>query len=138
MTRVASRMATPIITPWVPGPVREATGPVVVSVTSLTSDRHWDLPGIAVTGLRLRLGWYAMPGAVGVWLWTLPGAARTGSISVWTSTEDLRRFVGLPLHLDVMRRYRGRGTVLSTTWTEPTLDRADVLARARRWIADPG
>jgi len=137
MPRVDSMLASPILIPWVPGPVREATGPVVVSVTSLTSDRHRDLPGIAVTGLRLRLGWYAMPGALGLWLWTLPGSARTGSISVWSSADDLRRFVGLPHHVDVMRRYRGRGTVLATTWTDETFDRSEVLARARRWIADP-
>lgn len=137
MPRVDSRTDSPFVIPWTPGPVRAVTGPVVVSVTSLTSDRHWDLAGIAVTGMRLRLGWYAMPGAVGLWLWTLPAAARTGSISIWSSAEDLRRFVGLPLHVDVMRRYRARGTVRATTWTEDALDRPEILERARRWIADP-
>jgi hypothetical protein len=62
---------------------------------------------------------------------------RSGSVSVWTSEDDLRRFVGLPLHVDVMRRNRDRGTLRSTTWTADAFVRADVLDRARQWIAGP-
>jgi hypothetical protein len=83
------------------------------------------------------MGWWAMPGAVGLWLWSLPTSARGGSVSVWTSEDDLRRFVGLPKHVDVMRRNRNRGTVKSTTWTADQFDRSDVLQRAREWIASP-
>jgi hypothetical protein len=108
-----------------------------VSVTEFKADRFRDLPGIWLTGLRLQMGWWAMPGAVGLWLWSLPTSARGGSVSVWTSEDDLRRFVGLPKHVDVMRRNRNRGTVKSTTWTADQFDRSDVLQRAREWIASP-
>ena len=45
--------------------------------------------GVAVYGLRMRMGWYAMPGAVGMWLWMMPASGRGGSVSVWASEEDL-------------------------------------------------
>jgi hypothetical protein len=124
----------PFLTPWAPGPVAPATGSVVVSVTDFASRRRRDLPGVALVGLRLRMGWYAMPGAVGLWLWTLPLQARSGSISVWTSEDDLRRFVSLPLHVEVMRHNVSRGTVRATSWTADEFVRSDLLARARQWI----
>jgi hypothetical protein len=131
-----AQSVSPLLSRWVPGPAIGADS-AVVSVTDFTAHRIRDLPGIALTGLRLRMGWYAMPGAVGLWLWSVPMQARSGSVSVWTSEDDLRRFVGLPLHVDVMRRNRDRGTLRSTTWTADEFVRADVLRRAREWIADP-
>jgi hypothetical protein len=128
---------SPFLAPWAPGPASGADSAVVVSVTDFAVHRRRHLPGIWLTGLRLRMGWYAMPGAVGLWLWSLPIRARGGSVSVWTSEDDLRRFIGLPLHVDVMRRNRDRGTVRSTAWTADQFVRADVLQRAREWIADP-
>jgi len=70
-----------------------------------------------------------------MWLWMLPVAGRGGSVSVWASDEDLDRFVGLPHHVDIMRRYGDRGTVRSTTWTAERFDRSIILERARDWIA---
>jgi hypothetical protein len=128
---------SPLFTRWAPGPATGANGAVVVSVTEFTARRFRDLPGIWLTGLRLRMGWWALPGAVGLWLWSAPTSARGGSVSVWTSEEHLRGFVGLPLHLAVMRRNRSRGTVRSTTWTAERFVAADVLQRARKWIAGP-
>jgi hypothetical protein len=110
------------------------TSSVVVSVTDFASHRRRDLAGVALVGLRLRMGWYAMPGAVGLWLWSLPLQARSGSISVWTSEDDLRRFVGLPLHVEVMRRNARRGTVRATTWNAEEFVSSEVLGRARQWI----
>jgi hypothetical protein len=86
-------------------------------------------------GLRMRLGWYAMPGAVGLWLWTLPVRAVGGSISVWASEDDLQRFIGLPHHVDIMQRYGARGTVRSITWHADTFEPNLVVERARIWIA---
>lgn len=86
----------------------------------------------------MRKGWYAMPGAVGMWLWMMLAGGRGGSISVWSSEEDLDRFVSLPLHVDIMKRYGDRGTVRSTMWTADRFDSAAILDRARIWIAgDP-
>ncbi|WP_084216382.1 hypothetical protein [Pseudonocardia spinosispora] len=135
-SRSPTTSARPVLTRWTPGPVVRHTGPVVVSVTDFTSARYRDLPSIARTGFRLRQGWYAMPGAVGLWLWSLPLQARTGSISVWSNEADLRRFVRLPLHVDVMRHFSPRGTTRATTITADELVPSEILARATRWILD--
>lgn len=102
--------------PWREGPAARHDGPVVVSLTDFTATRVRDLPGIYLAGLRLREGWYALPGAVGLWLWGRPLERRGGSLTVWASKEDLRRFVSLPAHVAIMRRYRERGTIRAYTW----------------------
>ncbi len=117
-----------------PGPRAADEVPVVVSVTEYASRHRLDLPTVAAKGLRMRTGWYAMPGAVGLWLWALPAALRSGSISVWDSEESLERFINLPHHVDIMRRYGPRGTVRSGTWTMERFEPATVLERARNWI----
>jgi hypothetical protein len=128
-------VVAPFLTPWMPGPVDPRDGPVVVSVTEYSAHHRRVLPGLAVNGLRMRMGWYAMSGAVGMWLWMRPAAGCSGSVSVWASEEDLERFVGLPHHVDIMRRYRDRGTVRSTTWTVEQFDRGLILDRALAWLA---
>jgi hypothetical protein len=69
-----------------------------------------------------------------MWLWARPTAGRSGSISVWASEEDLERFISLPHHVDIMRRYGDRGTVRSTMWTADRFDRGAILERARNWL----
>ena len=127
-------MATPLMTRWTPGPAREAGGPVVVSVTDFTSHRRRDYPSVIATGLRLQMGWYALRGAVGLRLWSLPLAGRSGSISVWESAEALREFVALPAHIEIMRRYRDRGRLRSTTWNSERYEHREVSRNARDWI----
>jgi hypothetical protein len=118
---------------WVSGPAPPADG-TVVSVTDFAVARRRDTPAVMASGLRLALGWYAMEGAVGLWLWSLPRQWRSGSITVWTEEAHLRRFVGLPLHGRIMRRYRDRGRLRSDTWHSPGLTRTEVLGRACAWI----
>ena len=123
---------------WIPftaGPEVRADGPVVVSLTDFTFRRR-HLPAVARLGLRLRQGWYAMPGAVGLWLWAEPLRGRSGSVSVWTNEDDLRRFVRLPAHTAIMRDWRSRGSLRATTLHADRFDRAAILADARRWLAD--
>jgi hypothetical protein len=120
--------------PWIPGPVEPGQRPVVVSVTEFEANRRRDLPGVWLQGLRMRMGWYAMPGAVGLWLWSLPTTARGGSISVWASEANLEGFVSLPHHVAIMRRYGDRGTVRSTTWNADTFEPRVTIGRARAWI----
>lgn len=117
------------------GPHQPGDGPVVVSVTEYSAVQRRTLPGVAANGMRMRMGWYAMPGAVGLWLWTLPATKRGGSISVWADEAALERFVNLPHHVDIMRRYGSRGSVRSTTWHSDTFEPEVVVARARAWIA---
>jgi hypothetical protein len=133
--RVTAGLTAPLLTPWMPGPADPLDGPIVVSVTEFVADHRRHLPRVALKGLRMRMGWYAMPGAVGLWLWSLPARAVGGSISVWTSEDDLQRFVGLPHHVDIMQRYGTRGTVRSTTWHADIFEPSLVVDRARGWIA---
>lgn len=99
-----------------PGPVARGDGPVIVSLTEFTAHQLRDLLPIARDGLALTRGWWAMPGAIGVSLYLDVARRRGGSLSVWASEEDLRRFVGLPRHLAIMRTYRDRVGVRSATW----------------------
>ncbi len=117
-----------------PGPVPRTDGPVVVSYTEFTARRFRDLPGIARAGLGLRRGWWAMPGAIGVVLYVDVRARRGGSMSVWATEEDLRRFVALPRHVAIMRRYRTRVSVRATTWTAEGLRSGAALAEGRTRI----
>jgi hypothetical protein len=131
----AAAVAAPVLTRWMPGPVDPRDAQVVVSVTEFSAHHRRELPRVAANGLRMRMGWYAMPGAVGMWLWMMPAAGCGGSISVWAREDDLERFITLPHHVDIMRRYGDRGTVRSTTWTADRCERAAILERARTWIA---
>jgi hypothetical protein len=119
----------------VAGPLPRSAGPVVVSLTEFTPRHVRDWPVIARDGLGLTRGWWAMAGAIGVVLY---GDARHrcgGSLSLWASEEDLRRFVALPRHVAIMRRYRDRGTVRATVWTSAeAIDLDATLARRNRWL----
>jgi hypothetical protein len=128
---------SPIWFPWLPGPEAKTSAPVVVSLTDFTMHSLRSLPGIVRAGGRLGLGWYAVPGAVGVYLWADPLRRRTGSLSVWTDLGAMRRWVGLPLHVATMRRYRTRGSVRSTRWHAEKADRTAIVAEAIR-ILDGG
>ena len=99
------------------GPAARTDGPVIVSLTEFTARRARDLPGIAWHGIGLRRGWWAMPGAIGVVLYVDATRRQGGSLSIWETEADLRRFVALPRHLAIMRAYRDRVTVRSATWT---------------------
>jgi hypothetical protein len=112
--------------PWKPGPDAETSGRALVSVTELTLDHARDLPLAYWDGLRLRQGWPRMPGAVGLWAWTRPWQRRLGSISIWRSEADLRRFIAIPVHVAIMTAYRPRGVVRGARWTVPRFDPAQV------------
>jgi len=122
---------------WTPGPEVKTEGPVIVSFTDLTVHRFRDIIACAASGLSLRKGWYAMPGAVGLWLWSSPLERRSGSISVWTNEDDLLRFVRLPRHLAIMREHRKCGTLRSAKFTAERFVAADILRRGRQLITHP-
>ncbi len=50
----------------------QANHGLIVACDASGAHRLRDGPSIGWTGWRLRMGWYAMPGAVGLRLWTLP------------------------------------------------------------------
>jgi hypothetical protein len=123
------RAGTPTFALWTWGP-NEVEGPVLVSVTDFHLQRTGDLLRVYLTGMRLSRAWRSMSGAVGMWLWTKPLGKRSGSVSVWRSEEDLRRFVRWPRHVELMRGYRDAGELTSTTWREARFDATGIWARA--------
>lgn len=138
-TTLIRRTAAPRIwLPWQAGPEADTTGPVLVSLTDFTMRSLRFLPEIATTGIRLSLGWYGIPGAVGVSQWADLVHRRTGSLSVWTDEAALRRWVGLPLHIRTIRRNRDRGTLRTMTWSTDTVDRTALRAEAARRLDDNG
>jgi hypothetical protein len=111
----------------VAGPVAAGDAPVVVSLTEFTARRARDLPAIARDGLALARGWWALDGAIGDTLYVDARRRTGGSLSLWRSDADLRRFVGLPRHVAIMRRHRDRVTVRAATWVADAHD-VDIAA----------
>jgi hypothetical protein len=107
---------------------------MVVSLTEFTPRFARDWPLIARDGLGLTRGWWAMAGAIGVVLYGDVRHRCGGSLSLWAGEEDLRRFVALPRHTAIMRRYRDRGTVRAAVWTAEGLDLDATLAQREAWL----
>jgi len=95
---------------------------------------HERRDGVFRTNVRTRTGrdWLQLPGAVGMWLWTEPRQGRCGSVAVWRDEKAMYRFVGRPDHVEIMRRYRDRGTTRSSTWTAQELEPGAIWSRA--WL----
>jgi hypothetical protein len=108
---------------------------VLISVTGFKVTRLRDMPGVWLAGVRLRRAWPQLEGAVGLWLWTEPFKRRGGSISVWESEDDLLQFVRWPVHVAIMRKYRKRGSLRSTTWEADRLVLSDVWREAKLRLA---
>lgn len=135
-------MAVPIwFAPWKPGSA-ERTGlgedpavAAVVSVTDFAPHRPWDAIGVNVAGVALRRTWGDVEGAIGLWLWSVPGLlrSRSGSVSVWRDEEALYGFVARHDHVRIMRAYRDRGDLRSTTWHTDRFDK-DTIQEAARGI----
>jgi hypothetical protein len=117
---------------WTPGPEKDAEGPFLISLTDYTAHRWRDVPGVALSGLRLSRVWPTMRGAVGLWLWADLPRRRSGSVSIWTNEEALHRFVRWPVHLAIVRKYRPRGTLHASSWEAERFVKRDVLREARR------
>ncbi|MFE6860242.1 hypothetical protein [Nocardia sp. NPDC057668] len=126
-----------VFLPWVDGPRRDHAGPVFVSVTDFHADTGDDARRIYETGSELGRTWPVMQGAVGLWLWGRPGERRGGSISVWESERDMRRFVRWPVHAAIVGEWRGRIGVEVDSWHAALFDPAPVLLRARDTIDRP-
>jgi heme-degrading monooxygenase HmoA len=103
-------------TPWKRCPAAESPGPLLVSYTEFTPHAMRDLPAIYFAAERLRRECTELEGAVGVTTYWQPFRRRVGSLSVWESEEALRRFVSLPFHVEIMRRYRSRGSLRAVSW----------------------
>ena len=131
----AGDLLRPLWVPWVLGPEGDPQCPVLVSVTEYTPDSYRHYHAFVLDGLRLRQGWFALDGAVALALYGQPLGKRGGSLSIWTSEEAMRRFVRLPRHVEIMRRYRRLGVIRAITWEQQRCDRAAAKATALRWLA---
>ncbi len=123
---------------WLPGPSEATQSRVMVSFTDFHSDSQDDWQQIAAVGMKLAESWPIMRGAVGLWLWGKQVEWRGGSLAVWDSHADMRRFVGWPVHVAIMNNWRDRIRVHSAKWDDEQFvparvwERAEVLMRAPR------
>ncbi|MEV6199605.1 hypothetical protein AB0M64_06495 [Streptomyces sp. NPDC051771] len=127
---------------WTPGPLPApvaATPPdVTVTVTAFRPDRVADLPGVYRAARTLAARWAELEGAYGMWLWARPLSRRVGSVAVWRDEEALGSFVAWPPHVEIMRAYRGRGALTTTTWRRPEpYDPETIWTHAREFLARP-
>lgn len=126
-----------VLMPWKPGPREGPEGPVVVSVTDFLAQSAQDVQQIYAQGMELGETWPVLHGAVGVWLWGRPAQRRGGSISVWDTEQDMRRFVRWPVHARIMRNWRGRVHVATDLWRADRFDIEEVWVRAGNTIDGP-
>ncbi|HEX4837217.1 MAG TPA: hypothetical protein VFV03_01635 [Solirubrobacteraceae bacterium] len=117
-----SILNTRVRMPWKHGPSSGFAGPLLLSYTEFTPDSLGDWPEIVRVAMRLRKLWPQLLGAVGMTLYLQPLRGRAGSLSAWESEEALRCFVGLPYHVQIMRKYRTRGDLRSASWRAERLD----------------
>ena len=110
--------------PWA-RPRHKPTGEVLVMASSLTLASRRDIPAFLVAALRLRRVARQTEGFAGLGLIAAPGARTFYTLSAWVDDAALQRFVGQPIHLQVMRRF-GPKLADSTfaTWTADS-DQAD-------------
>ncbi|MFJ9364704.1 hypothetical protein ACIRRA_09850 [Nocardia sp. NPDC101769] len=126
-----------VLMPWNPGPNDQLSGPVFVSVTDFLASSEAESREIYTTGLELGKTWPVMQGAVGLWLWGRPAEFRGGSISVWQSERDMRRFVRWPVHTAIVRAWRGRVGIGVDSWQAEKFDADAILTRAGDTIERP-
>jgi hypothetical protein len=122
-------------TRWQQGPAAGEVGPVIISCTEYRFNRSRGQPGILTAGTRLRRQLCELQGATGVSVYTRLLKRTVGSVSTWKSEAELRRFVSLPYHVKIMRRYRTRGCLRSATWTTERFALAEAFREGRRTAA---
>jgi hypothetical protein len=121
---------------WTPGPAAAAPGPYLVSYTEFTPHTLRDLPAIYLAARKLRDACAELAGAVGVGFYWQVLRRRAGSLSVWESEAALRGFVALPYHLEIMRRYRDRGTLRAISWQADRFGVRAAMERGQRMLDD--
>lgn len=107
---------------WKRGPAAGSSGPFLVSYTEFTPHTMRDVPAIYFAAERLRKASTELEGAVGVTTWWQLLRGRGGSVSVWEDEAALQRFVSLPFHIEIMRRYRTRGSLRAFDWQAEAFD----------------
>lgn len=119
---------------WRRGKASAPQGPVYVSMNDYVVHHLRDVPSVWWAALRLRHAWPRLDGALGLWFCVLPGK-RSASISVWRNQEDLRGFVRSPAHVEVMRRHKHTGDLITIAWTAERFDRWLIWRQALERLA---
>ena len=115
----SSAAGQPLITPgtslistdWLPGPSDGTQSPVVVSFTDFHADSEED--------------------------WQQVAEWRGGSLSIWDSRADVRRFIRWPVHAAIMNNWRGRIRVRSASWNDERFLPAQTWLRAEEHMRAP-
>ena len=123
---------------WKRGPAAASSGPFLISYTEFTPHTLRDLPRIAVAALRLRRACAELEGAVGLTLYWQLFRRRGGSVSVWEDEAALRRFVALPYHVEIMCRYRTRGSLRAIDWHADSFELATAVGKGQRALDEGG
>lgn len=119
-------------TTWKRGPAANTDGSVLISYTEFTPKSMRDLPRIYLAAERLRKACSELEGAIGVTTYWQLFRRRGGSVSVWEDEAALRRFVSLPYHLEIMRRYRSRGSLRAVDWSADSFDLGQAFREGQR------
>ena len=105
--------------PWTTIAAPPETGEVLVLASRLRLRHLHQVPGFMRRALRVHAATKEADGAIGASLLAQPAAKTFWTLSVWTDEAAMRRFVGHPVHRDVMRRYQGSlHDATFVTWTE--------------------
>ena len=70
-------------------------------------------------------------------LWGKHVELRGGSLSVWDSHADLRRFIRWPVHVAIMNNWRGRIRVRSASWDDERFVPLQAWLRAEASMRTP-
>ena len=87
--------------------------------------------------MKLAKSWPIMRGAVGLWLWGKPAEWRGGSLSIWDGKADLHRFIRWPIHVAIMKNWRGRIRVQSASWADERFVPTQAWLRAEAHMRAP-
>jgi hypothetical protein len=121
-------------TKWEAGPAVDSQGPFFISYTEFTPRKARDVVAIYLAARQLVAACAKLDGSVGVTTYWRLQQWRGGSLSVWENPEALRQFVRLPFHVEIMRKYRNRGSVRSTDWWSDCFDLTQALADGQRTL----
>ncbi len=102
---------------WKAGPMGDAEGPFMISLTQFTTTHLTDIPDIWRASERLGNQLARIDGAVGVLTYIRPGRRQVGSLSIWAEERGLSAFMKLPYHVEIMQKYKTRGLpIRSAKW----------------------
>ncbi|WP_227980122.1 hypothetical protein [Nocardia spumae] len=125
---------------WKAGPMAEAGGPFMISLTQFTTTHIADVPDIWRASERLGDQLAQIDGAVGVLTYIRPWRRQVGSLSIWADERGLSTFIGLPYHVEIMRKYKTRGLPIRSAkwWAGEFRIGAAMMASLRMLDSHPG